>query len=127
MKDPEQYLNELGITLPGAVDSTRAAVLDAAHRIRINYETYFVSDLEARNQFLQDPLRYCGPVTDPVSKERFRPNRSSPHFEYDGTPYYFLDPAHLARFAAAPDSFTAPSFFMGKPGRRILGAGTRNR
>jgi len=124
VKDPARYLNELGITVPGAVDSTRTAVMDADHAIRINYETYFVADLDAKRLFLEDPLRYCGAVTDPVSKDRFRPTRSSPRFEYDGVPYYFLDTAHLARFAAAPDSFTAPSFLM-SGGHAVYGPGVK--
>lgn len=93
-------------------------MLDASHRIRVNYETYFVADAAERKQFLADPLDYCGPVTDPVSKQRFRPDASSPRFDYAGTPYFFLDPGHMARFAAAPDSFTAPRFLKGM-GHRI--------
>jgi len=124
VKAPEQYLNELGLTVPAAVDSTRPAVLDEAHRIRINYETYFTADLDGRKQFLADPIRYCGPVTDPVSKDRFRPNRSSPRFDYDGVVYYFLDSEDMARFAAAPDSFTAPSFLM-TGGHKRYGPGVK--
>ena len=104
MKEPEKYLKELGIEVPCAVQSPRLAVLSPAYRLYVNHEIYFFSDSAALLKFERDPLRYCGWVTDPVTRARFQPTLSSPRFEHRGRPYYFRSDSSLAIFKAHPDS-----------------------
>ena len=104
MKEPERYLKELGIQVPCAVQSPRLAVLSPAYRLRVNHEIYFFSDSVALLKFKRDPLRYCGLLTDPVTRVRFQPTRTSPWLEHRGRPYYFTGDSSLAIFRAHPDS-----------------------
>ena len=83
----------------------RAAVLDSTHRAYVNQEVYFFSDTQARRTFLKDPQRYCGTLTDPVNRVRFRPAQASRRFDYRGRPYFFSDDSTRIAFQAAPDSF----------------------
>ena len=99
------FLSMRQIEIPCLVNPGRAAVLDVDHRAFINYEIYFFSDLEARKRFTKDPLWYCGLLTDPVNRLRFRPSKKSPHTEFNGRPYYFDSDSTLAVFRAMPDSF----------------------
>lgn len=105
MKDPETFLTSRGIEVMCLLNPGRPAVLDAEHRAALNHEIYYFSDLEARKRFMKDPLWYCGLLTDPVSRVRFRPTKKSPHTEYNGRPFYFATDSTLAAFRAMPDSF----------------------
>ncbi len=71
----------------------------------VNHELFVFADASTRERFRKDPLRYCGILTDPVSKVRFRPTARAPRTEYDGRLYFFTEPGTLARFTAHPDSF----------------------
>jgi len=80
-------------------------VIDSAHCARVNYEVYFFSSPELRDRFLEAPYRNCGFLTDPIRRERFRPTRRSPRFDFHGRPYYFVSDSTRAVFCAQPDSF----------------------
>ena len=108
MQGPEQYLNELGITLPCAVDSTRPAIVDAAHRALVNYEAYFVADAAALKAFVADPYRYTGKVTDPVSRARFVPTAQSPTRSYGGRLFYFSSTETASKFDSDPMQYGTP-------------------
>jgi YHS domain-containing protein len=112
VQDPETYLNELGVQLACAIDPAQPALIDSAHRISIGYETYFVSGDEAKRRFEADVMRYCGVLTDPVTKERFRPTASSPHTRHDDREYYFASQNSLSMFAAMPDMYADPRYEM---------------
>ncbi len=84
MQSPELFLNDLGITVNCVVDPARPALLDEAHRVFVNWETYYLSSDEALAKFRADPLKYVGTVTDPVTRERFRPNGKHTRIEHDG-------------------------------------------
>ncbi len=99
------YLSTRQIEVPCIMNPDRAAVLDADHRAMINYEIYFFSDLDARKRFMKDPLWYCGVLTDPVDRARFRPTEKSPRTEYNGRRYFFSSDSTRAAFRAMPDSF----------------------
>jgi len=101
---------ELGLAIPDAVDPKRPAVLDAAHRTFVNYETFFFADEADRRRFEADPTASCGVLTDPVSKERFRPGSDSPHGEFGGRPYYFFSEANKAAFEKTPEAFALPNY-----------------
>jgi len=89
VQGPEKYLNELGLKLPCAVDPSRTAVLDSAHRAFVNYEVYFFADDAAKKAFAAKPYRYTGKVTDPVTLVRFTPTASSPVRSYGGRLFIF--------------------------------------
>lgn len=112
MEDPVAYAADAIPSLACAVDSRQAATLDSLHCVRINYETYFVSNDEARRKLEADPLQYCGRLTDPVTQLRFTPTKRSPRVVWGGKPYYFASDSTRALFASTPDSFAAPRVKM---------------
>lgn len=110
MQDPQVQLKALGLNFPDAIEASRAAVLDVEHRSFVNYETYFFADAEAKARFDADPTRYCGPLTDPVSKRRFRPGALSPRSDHDGRVYFFFTEAGKTSFDRTPSAFARPSY-----------------
>lgn len=114
MQDPEGFLSDtlLHITLSCIVDPSQPAILDSAHRISIGYETFFVSSQAARQSFEADPLRYCGYLTDPVTKELFRPTTASPRVVDSGRPFYFISDSTRQMFAMMPESYRDPAYRM---------------
>ncbi len=105
MKDPEPLLVAQGIAPRCFLHPERAAVLDAAHRVRIDNDLFYFSSLEAKAAFLRDPLRYVTRVSDPVTHARFKPTRKSPRADEGGIRFYFADAASRLAFTADPDSF----------------------
>lgn len=99
------YLAHQGIRLPCAVHPERPAVLDSTLRTFVNHEVFFFSDRKAKRTFDKDPLRYCGRLTDPVSRLRFTPTGTSPRWIHGRRHYYFSGDSTLAVFRAQPDSF----------------------
>jgi hypothetical protein len=102
------YLNDLGIALACAVDSSRAAVLDVAHRALVNHEAYFVADDAAMTAFMAEPYRYTGKVTDPVSLERFTPTAQSPTRSHMNRLFYFASGETAVAFDEDPMKFGMP-------------------
>ena len=100
MQGPEKYLNELGVSIPCAVNPSRPAVLDSAHRAFVNYEAYFFCDDASMGTFIAEPYHYTGKVTDPVTRERFVPTASSPKQSYGGRLFYFASPETEKAFDA---------------------------
>lgn len=112
MKDPDPYLNDLGITLSGAVDPTQPALIDPDHRISVNWETYYVSSDANRERFLQSPWEYAGEVTDPVTHERFTLTAASPSRSVEGKQFYFSNEETAARFDEDPTMYAEPMIGM---------------
>jgi len=110
VQDPQIQLRELGIALPDALDPSRSAVLDAEHRSFVGYETYFFADEADKRRFDADPTGSCGILTDPVTKQRFRPGSDPPRSEYGGRTYFFFDPESRETFEKAPDAFARPNY-----------------
>lgn len=105
MKDPERYLVAQKLEFSCPVRPARPARLEAALRAFVNHEIFYFSDASALASFRKDPTRYCGPVTDPVTRQRFQPSRGSPRYDFGGRPYFFVDRLTLRTFVAIPDSF----------------------
>jgi YHS domain-containing protein len=103
--EPERYLRLRHVELPSALDGTRPARIDRAFRARVNHELYYFADSTLLRRFQADPLRYCGLVTDPISKRRFRPGARSPRLDFRGRPYFFENRLDREVFSALPDSF----------------------
>jgi YHS domain-containing protein len=105
VEDPAHYLIELGISIPAYMDTSREAILDFAHRSRVNFENFYFADLESKARFDVEPAASAGILTDPVSRVRFRPTAASPRLVHNGHPYFFASDSTQALFAALPDSF----------------------
>jgi YHS domain-containing protein len=112
VQDPQIFLNQLGVELACAVSDDRAAVIDESHRRQINWEVYFLSGDDAATTFDANPLQYCGLVTDPVSKTRFRPGDDSPRTVYQDRVYYFETAANLEQFNEMPEGLANPAHKM---------------
>lgn len=100
MQGPEKYLSEMGVSIPCAVNPSRPAILDVAHRAFVNYEVYFFSDEPSMAKFIAEPYKYTGKVTDPVTRERFVPSAGSPKRSFDGRLFYFASDQTAATFDA---------------------------
>lgn len=98
MQDVPGFCRRLGLELDGYLDPTRPALLDGEHCVRLNYEA--------------DPTRYCGLVTDPVSKRRFLPERHAPRAEHEGVTYLFESESARATFVRRPERFRLPGWSM---------------
>ena len=110
MQDPQIQLLELGLAVPDVLDAARPAVLDAAHRSFVNYETFFFADEADKRRFDADPTASCGVLTDPVTKRRFRPGSDAPRGTYGGRAYVFFDAASKAAFDGTPEAFALPNY-----------------
>ena len=103
--NPARYMRRMHATLADPVNPQVPATLDSASFVRVNHEIYFLHDAESRAAFEKDPIKYTGPLTDPVSLVRFQPTPKSPHLVSHGKPFYFSGSATFSTFQAAPDSF----------------------
>ena len=110
MQDPQIQLQELGLTFPDLLDPKRPAILDAAHRSLVNYETFFFADEADKRRFDADPAGSCGILTDPVTKERFKPGSDSPRSYYDGRTYIFFTAENKAAFDKDPGPIARPNY-----------------
>ena len=88
----------------------KMATLDTAHRSFVDYETYFFADEDDKRRFDQDPTASCGVLTDPVTKQRFRPGSDSPRSSFDGRAYVFFTEANKAEFEKTPGEFARPNY-----------------
>lgn len=112
MQDVPQFLARRGLALASYLDPRRAAVLDAEHCVRINWESFFFADLWERERFLDDVVAYCGLLTDPVSRRRFRPTLESPRFSHAGVRYFFESVDTRELFESEPDKYRLPGWKM---------------
>ena len=104
------------MTLDCAVLKGAPARIDARSSARVNHEIYFVSTPSALRSFRRNPLKYCGDVTDPVSLERFRPDKNSPRMDWGDRPYFFASDSTLAAFRESPEaSAERPAAMVPKP------------
>jgi YHS domain-containing protein len=112
VQDVLAALDRKGLVFQCFMDPNRPAMMDASHRVRVNYETYLFATAVAREVFHADVVAYCGLLTDPVSKRRFRPDDSSPFLEHENVLYYFERVANAQMFASHPEQFQLPAFTM---------------
>lgn len=112
MQGPERYLQDLGIQLSCAVDPSRPAIIDVAHRALVNHEAYFFADDAALKAFVAAPYKFTGKVTDPVSLERFVPTEASATRSHGGRLFYFAAGANAATFDKDPATYGTPKPMM---------------
>jgi len=107
-----------------AVTKGVPARIDARSSVRVNHEIYFVSTPSALRSFRRNPLKYCGDVTDPVSLERFRPDKKSPRMDWGDRPYFFASDSTLAEFREDPEMYAErPAAMVPKPESEETDAG----
>jgi len=112
VQDPEPYLKEQSIEVRDAIDAQRPALLDAAHRSFVNYEIYYFADDDSKKRFDADPVRFAGVLTDPVTRERFRPSVDAPRRDRDGRTFFFASKSGAESFDAMPDMYVLPDYAM---------------
>ena len=114
MQDVPTFLKRKGLTFSGYLNPDRPAIVADSHAARLNYETYLFADSAARETFRGDVVRYCGLVTDPVTKERFRPHDDSPRFEHEKVTYLFPSEDSFDQFVADPEHYRLPGYVMSR-------------
>ncbi|MFT5287656.1 MAG: YHS domain-containing protein [Planctomycetota bacterium] len=112
MQDFPVFVNRKSLTFRDHLDQREEAIIDADHCVRLNYEAFFFSNLYTRERFVEDTLLYCGYLTDPVSKQRFRPDKDSPRFSHEKVAYYFENEVQRDQFKASPETFRLPGWKM---------------
>jgi hypothetical protein len=105
VQDVPSAVRRRGLEFADFLDPRRAAVLDDAHCVRLNHEAFFFADAESRDRFVAEPLRWCGLLTDPVTKRRFRPGASSESVEHAGVTYWFEMACDADVFAKDPEMY----------------------
>ena len=105
VQGPDPYLIDMDATFSCAVHPEQPAIIDAEHRVFVNYEVYYVGSDAAREEFEAEPWRYTGGVTDPVTRERFIPGSDSPHRLFDGRQFYLASPENAATFDEDPEMY----------------------
>lgn len=94
------------------MDSTSNAMLDSAHCVVVNYESFLFSTFDEKKSFEADPVSYCGPLTDPVTLQRFIPAASSPHLMHNNRAYYFWSDSSRTMFEMMPEMYALPHHKM---------------
>lgn len=112
MQDAPGYLRRKELTFACYLDPTKSAVIDDDHVVRLNYETYLFATSHARQLFLDDVVRFCGLVTDPVTKRRFRPGDASPRARHEKVVYLFESADSYERFLMEPEAYRLPGSVM---------------
>ena len=112
VQDVPGFLRRKGLTFVCYFDPSRPAVVDDAHAARINYETYLFATAADRDLFLTDVVAYCGLLTDPVTKQRFRPPASSSRTEHEGVTYVFETSRSQRAFVRRPEDYLLPGYTM---------------
>jgi YHS domain-containing protein len=101
----EFMLEHMSRALWDPVDTTSLGSLDPHLHARVNGEIYRFSRPATLARFRRDPARWCGLVRDPVSGQRFYPDRRSPRFEYRDGPYFFVSDSTRAVFGAEAERY----------------------
>ena len=112
MQDVPAFVRAKGLTFQDYLDARRPAVLDSEHCVRVNYEAFFFADAWERERFLSDVVTYCGLLTDPIHRRRFRPRADSPRSTHEGVTYFFEDEASRLLFESDPETYRLPGWRM---------------
>jgi YHS domain-containing protein len=90
------------------VHPERPARFENELRSFVNWEAYFFSDAAAKTSFDVEPWRWCGRVTDPVTRARFVPTETSPRAAHGGRPYFFQSDSTRTVFLADAERYAKP-------------------
>jgi YHS domain-containing protein len=114
VKDPEIYLREMGLDIPCAVRRDNEARIEPELRVQVNHDLFFVSHADYAEKIRKNPLKYCKLLTDPVTREVFRPKKKSPRIDYAGKSYFFSSDSTRAVFASNPPMYEFPPESMSR-------------
>lgn len=106
----------MGAKLPCAVNKRAMARFEDDLKSQVNHELFFFADSEAKRKFDERPWKYCGTVTDPVSRERFEPGKKTLREDWMGRPYFFRADSTRVAFLADPAPY-AMARAMSSPAR----------
>jgi len=95
----------MNIKVMDPVDPRRVASYDPKLRVFLNQEAYFFAGNDTKRRFLANPLRYSGPLTDPVSQKRFKADRYSPKATFKDHTFYFESTLTQRQFAVSPKDY----------------------
>jgi YHS domain-containing protein len=112
VQDPLPHIKNHNLSFFCPVNTEKLAVLDSAHQRKIGWETFYFSDEEAIQEFDENPLTYCGVLTDPITRQHFHPGVDSPFSDYEGRRYYFWTDSSKQMFDMMPNMYTAPNLTM---------------
>lgn len=87
------------------VDPRRLGSLADSLEFRVNGEVYRFSGTRTLRRFMQQPVRWCGVVRDPVTGCRFLPSARSPQAYWIGGPYFFEAESTWQRFIDDPHRY----------------------
>ena len=107
-EDPAKYLQEMDARLKDPVNPRANARLDPEALEWVNHEAFFFSEPRTQKKFQKDPHKYCGTITDPVTLERFEPNKKSPAAKWNGRQYYFTSTMTRGAFLSEPERYWQP-------------------
>lgn len=107
-EDPAKYLQEMDARLKDPVNERAAARIVPEALEWVNHEAYFFSEPRTQKKFKRDAYKYCGTITDPVTLERFEPNKKSPAAKWNGRQYYFQSTMTRGAFLAEPEAYWQP-------------------
>ncbi len=94
------------------MDPDAEAILDVGHRTCVGYETFFFASEAAKSKFDSAITKYCGILTDPVTKTRFRPTERSPRSRHNERIYLFAADSSKASFDMMPEMYALPGYTM---------------
>jgi len=117
------YLRELGLQFPCAVRPDSPARIDPEFRVQVNHDLFFVSRADYAKKIKKNPLKYCKMLTDPVTREVFKPTKKSPRIDFEERAYFFSSDSTRAVFASNPPMYSFPPETMSrKPAADSTGA-----
>jgi YHS domain-containing protein len=105
-------LKALDIAVPCAMSPEKVAIVDADHLVTVNWDVFYFSAMDLKAKFEKAPTLYCGALTDPVTRIRFRPDEESPRVEYGGRHYFFSSDSTASVFRSTPADLANPSYAM---------------
>ena len=103
-EDPEHFLEGLGLQLASAVDPKLPAVLEPRYRMSVNGQLYWVASDDGLKRLRETPFAYTGRLRDPVTREWFEPDATSPRRDAGSEVLYFASEDTAAEFDGSPPS-----------------------
>jgi YHS domain-containing protein len=112
VQDPLPNIIKHNLNFQCAVNKDQSAKVEESTMRQVNWEIYLFNDSLAANEFDSDPVKYCGILTDPVSRQRFRPGYDSPTSDFEGHRFYFWTADSKQKFEMMPAFYSAPNIRM---------------
>ncbi len=106
------YAKRKELTLTCYFEPEKPAAGSAELFTRINYEGFFFCNRDELTRFQANPVEFCGLLTDPVSKQRFRPTKESVSDRHEGVRFFFESKQTANLFQANPEEYMLPGFKM---------------